>query len=121
MLAAITAARQKGYKSNRFRQSFRLNFNDKKIIEEQGYLELEKQAKEIIRNRLKIKPSNDGKQTPYRGHPIFKAQHATACCCRKCVQKWHRIPAYRELNNQEMHQLVNTVMTWIRKEMKGVA
>ncbi len=27
-------------------------------------------------------PRNDGKQTPFRGHPVFTAQHATATCCR---------------------------------------
>ncbi|MCP9485713.1 MAG: DUF4186 domain-containing protein [Gaiellaceae bacterium MAG52_C11] len=27
-------------------------------------------------------PRKDGKQTPYRGHPVFVAQHATATCCR---------------------------------------
>ena len=46
---------------------------------------------------------NDGKQTPMRGHPVFIAQHATGCCCRGCFEKWHRIPAGRELTDEEQH------------------
>ena len=26
-----------------------------------------------------------------RGHPVFLAQHACACCCRKCLYKWYKI------------------------------
>jgi hypothetical protein len=36
-------------------------------------------------------PLNDGKQTPFKGHPVFIAQHATATCCRGCLAKWHGI------------------------------
>jgi hypothetical protein len=36
-------------------------------------------------------PANDGKQTTFQGHPVFVAQHATACCCRGCLAKWHGI------------------------------
>jgi hypothetical protein len=25
-------------------------------------------------------PPNDGKQTPFKGHPVFTVQHATATC-----------------------------------------
>ena len=34
----------------------------------------------------------DGKQTPMKNHPVFIAQHATATCCRGCLEKWHHIP-----------------------------
>jgi hypothetical protein len=44
---------------------------------------------------------NDGKQTPMRGHPVFIAQHATATCCRGCLEKWHAIPHGRALSEQE--------------------
>ena len=33
-------------------------------------------------------PVNDGKQTPMKGHPIFKAMHGSAMCCRGCMEKW---------------------------------
>ncbi|MEU6081408.1 DUF4186 family protein [Streptomyces sp. NPDC047108] len=40
-------------------------------------------------------PYKDGRQTPYRGHPVFVAQHATATCCRGCPQRCHHIPQGR--------------------------
>ena len=24
---------------------------------------------------------------------VFVAQHATACCCRGCLEKWYRVPS----------------------------
>ncbi len=50
-------------------------------------------ARDFVRTRLApAQIPNDGKQTPMRGHPVFLAQHATGCCCRGCLYKWHRIP-----------------------------
>ncbi len=43
----------------------------------------------------------DGKQTPMKGHPVFIAQHATATCCRGCLEKWHRIPKGAELTTEQ--------------------
>ena len=59
---------------------------------------------------------NDGRQTPMRGHPVFIAQHATACCCRKCLEKWHRIPAGRELSAAEQRYVVAVLMAWIGRQ-----
>ena len=58
-------------------------------------------------------PKNDGKQTPMRGHPVFIAQHATATCCRKCIQKWHGIEKGRALNDAEVQFIVALIMGWI--------
>jgi hypothetical protein len=32
-------------------------------------------------------PTNDGKQTPMRKHPVFVAQHATGTCGRGCLEE----------------------------------
>ena len=61
--------------------------------------------------------ANDGKQTPMRGHPIFVAQHATGCCCRGCLEKWHHIPKGRPLTLQEQEYIVQILMTWIEKQL----
>ena len=58
-------------------------------------------------------PKNDGKQTPMRGHPVFIAQHATATCCRKCIQKWHGIEKGRALSEPEIDYVVALIMEWI--------
>ena len=60
---------------------------------------------------------NDGKQTPMRGHPVFVAQHATATCCRGCLEKWHCIPKGRELTEAEQEYVVNVIMEWIGREI----
>ena len=58
-------------------------------------------AAELLAKRLApTAPHKDGKQTPYRGHPVFVAQHATATCCRSCLQRWHGIPKGRELDGR---------------------
>ena len=77
-------------------------------------------ARDFVRDRLA--PSfiaNDGKQTPMRGHPVFIAQHATACCCRGCLNKWYRIPKNVELTPAQQEKIVNLLMAWIEKQMKN--
>jgi len=71
--------------------------------------------------RLRLAPSdipNDGKQTPMRGHPVFVAQHACACCCRGCLEKWYKIPKGIELSNDVQQGIVKILMAWIDREMR---
>ena len=51
-------------------------------------------------------------------HPVFIAQHATATCCRECIQKWHKMQPGRELSQVQQDYLVDVIMTWIEKEME---
>ena len=81
---------------------------------------IEKHAINFIKTRLA--PSNipkDGKQTPMRGHPVFIAQHACACCCRGCLNKWYHIPKNRELTEDEQKRIVKLLMEWIKKELNN--
>jgi len=41
----------------------------------------------LIEKRIKTRKENDGRQTPWKRLPVFDAQHATALCCRKCMEK----------------------------------
>lgn len=100
-----------------FRKKFKLNSKDKKYLEEKGFEIIKSHAKDFIKKR--IAPSNipnDGKQTPMRGHPVFTAQHATATCCRGCINKWHKFPKGIELNEQQQEYLVNLIMEWLRRQ-----
>ena len=63
--------------------------------------------------------SNDGRQTPMKGHPVFKAQHACACCCRGCLEKWYHVPEGIELTKDQQRRIVNLLMAWIESEMKS--
>ena len=67
----------------------------------------------------RAEPKNDGKQTPMRGHPVFIAQHATACCCRGCLAKWHGIPQGVPLSAEQQVYIVGMLMSWMRREMEN--
>ena len=87
---------------------------------EKGMDTIREHAEEIIRKRLApAEPANDGEQTPMRGapkgHPVFLAQHATATCCRGCLEKWHGIEKGRELTASEQQYVANIIMRWIDK------
>ena len=75
-----------------FRSRFHLSTKDKEYIAAKGLATICKHAEDFVAKRLApaVIP-NDGRQTPMRGHPVFVAQHATATCCRGCLEKWHHI------------------------------
>lgn len=101
---------------SKFRSSFHLKNDMIKYIEKNGLDVIKKHAYDFINQRLKIKPKNDGKQTPMKGHPVFVAQHACACCCRSCLYKWHHIDENKILTESEIEYIVNLLMKWIEKE-----
>ena len=104
---------------SKFRSSFSLKANDRSYVSDKGMDKVRKHACDFIRKRLaQADIPNDGKQTPMRGHPVFVAQHATATCCRGCLEKWHHIPKGRELTENEQEYIVNVIMEWISREMK---
>lgn len=103
---------------SKFRGSFHLRRYMLNYINEKGLDKIKEHAYDFIRKRLA--PSvipNDGKQTPMKGHPVFIAQHATATCCRGCLEKWHHIPKGRILTKKEIDYIVNLIMLWINKEV----
>lgn len=101
-----------------FRSRFRLTQKDKSYIVSKGMATIRRHAIDFVTKRLApaVIP-NDGKQTPIRGHPVFLAQHATGCCCRSCLSKWHHIPAGRQLTEEEQQYIVAVLMTWIERQL----
>jgi hypothetical protein len=74
-------------------------------------------AAEIIAERLALaEPRNDGRQTPYRNHPVFVAQHATATC-RSCLETWHGIAKGHRLDRGERAYVVEVIGRWIDGEL----
>lgn len=103
---------------SKFRSQFHLRENDIAYIQEKGLDNIQRHAEEFITKRLAPAViSNDGKQTPYHGHPVFIAEHATATCCRNCLYKWHHIAPNRELTKEEINYIVTIIMTWIQNQM----
>ena len=101
-----------------FRSRFHLRREEREYAQKQGMEILRSHAEDFIRRRLA--PAfipNDGRQTPMRGHPVFVAQHACACCCRGCLAKWHGIPAGRELTPEQQESIVILLMAWLEMEM----
>ncbi len=106
--------------NSKFRSSFHLNKKMKEYVINNGYEKVKVHAEEILRKRIQqANPKNDGKQTPMKQvHPVFIAQHATACCCRGCIEKWHRIPKGVELNDEQINYMTKIIMKWIEYEIK---
>ena len=106
---------------SKFRSSFHLKEKDKEYIKDKGMDKIREHAKDFITKRLAPKViNNDGKQTPYKGHPVFISQHATATCCRSCLYKWHKIDMNKTLSEEEIDYIVNVIMKWIENENKKI-
>lgn len=79
------------------------------------------EADDLLVKRLgAASPRNDGKQTPFKGHPVFIAQHATATCCRGCLAKWHGIRKGHALGPAELARVMAVIERWLRKETAGI-
>lgn len=102
-----------------FRNKFHLKDKDKEYVKEKGIDEITDHAYNFVDTRLSLLRENDGRQTPMRGHPVFIAQHATATCCRGCVEKWHHIKKEKVLSEDEKEYLVNVIISWIEKEINN--
>jgi len=103
-------------KKSRFRRSFRLDSRELSYVREKGIGKISEYARQILEKRLRKKPENDGRQTPYKG-ALFKAMHATATCCRKCMFKWHRVPLYRDMTGKELDYAVWLITEWVRRQL----
>lgn len=102
-----------------FRARFRLTTRDAAYIASKGLPAVLAHAHEIITKRLApARPPNDGKQTPYRGHPVFVAQHATGACCRGCLAKLHGIPQETRLEAAEVAHIVAVIERWLKAELE---
>lgn len=106
-------------KASKFRASFTLKEKDRAYVRKKGMDTIRRHAQDFVRKRLAPAAiPNDGKQTPMHGHPVFLAQHACACCCRGCLNKWYRVPESIELNEQQQEKIVNLLMAWIERQMQ---
>ena len=104
---------------SKFRSSFKLKKKDIDYINQKGLETIKSHAQDFISKR--VAPafvSNDGKQTPMRGHPVFIAQHATATCCRKCINKWHKFSMGTQLTQEQQDYIVKLIMEWIKRQLE---
>lgn len=102
-------------KSSPFRSRFTLRGKELLYLREKGIDKIMDHARAFVEERLApADPPNDGRQTPMRNHPVFIAQHATASCCRKCLMKWHGIPAHSHpLTGEEKEYVLSLLRRWM--------
>ena len=68
----------------------------------------------------RAKPFWDGMQTPFQGRVVYYAQHATATCCRRCVEEWHGIPRGRPLTENELGYLEYLVTRYLDERVTDI-
>ena len=98
-----------------YRRRFLLSNAEKFKLKITGLPKILAQASDIIdRNIAPERPVNDGTQTPMKGHPVHIAQHATATCCRGCLEKWHGIPKGVALGGSEKRYILSVLEIWLK-------
>lgn len=80
-------------------------------------------ALRLIRSTVgKVADAFDGRRVPWedRGHILNFAQHATATCCRKCIEVWHEIPANRALSDEEIAYFAALLLVYVDARMPNL-
>lgn len=104
-----------------FRRRKRLLGAELDQLRARGLDEVVRHARRFVKERLSsASPENEGRQTPYRGHPAFIAQHATGTCCRACLEIWHAMPKGEPLDDASQEWVVGLISAWLRREA-GIA
>jgi hypothetical protein len=101
-------------KSSSYRRNMGLTAFEKKSVMKEGFGKVVERCREAL-DDLDMPDYTHG-ETPYKG-VVPKAQHATSTCCRKCMFRWHGIPRYRELTEEERAYVIRLILRWVRKEL----
>lgn len=87
-----------------------------------GKIALKEKARKILNTRIgKYNYFMDGRQTPMGKDEIINyAQHATATCCRKCLEAWHNIPMEMQLSPEQLDFCTELVMKYVEKRLPSL-
>jgi Domain of unknown function (DUF4186) len=86
-----------------------------------GTTALQVAAEKRIRSSVgPAQPWRDGTQTPKSGNPLYYAQHATATCCRKCIQYWHGVETGRDLSEEEIQYFTALVNMFVEDRLPNL-
>jgi Domain of unknown function (DUF4186) len=87
-----------------------------------GRAKLKQAARERLAKCLApADPPRDGRQTPLSGNAIFYAQHATATCCRTCLEYWHNIPKGKPLTTDELAYSAKLIDLFLDERLPDLA
>lgn len=82
-----------------------------------GWIKLRGAVRHRIEKSVAVKSAWDGRQTPKFGNPIFYAQHATASCCRTCIEEWHGIPQDQHLDANQIEYLSDLCFLYLKQRL----
>lgn len=86
-----------------------------------GSIALHASVEHRIRKAVGTKRAFDGRQTSMTGNPIHYAQHATACCCRKCIAEWHGIPPDQPLTDEQVLYFTELCKLYLSQRLPQLA
>jgi hypothetical protein len=112
-------------------ETFRLHMMHVEVPEKVQQLALAKgidtlreRTERAIRSALKKRRSQnafDGRQTPRETSESARiqhyAQHATATCCRQCLEYWHQIPAEDQLTEAQIQYCIDLAWEYISRRL----
>lgn len=102
-----------------FRAQFHLRAQERAYVRTRGFDTVLDHARQFVVDRVAAaRPDKDGRQTPWGGHPVFRAQHATGTCCRGCLQKNHGIRRGHALGRREIDYVVAVIGRWIELDIE---
>ncbi|HEX4148992.1 MAG TPA: DUF4186 domain-containing protein [Pirellulales bacterium] len=105
-----------------FRRRFQLDAQHRAYLNQVGLAAILEHGRRFVLQRLApAAPPDDGRQTPWRGHPVFVAQHATATCCRRCLSKWHHAARGSALSEAQVDDVLKLVGGWLDRQGAGSA
>jgi hypothetical protein len=86
-----------------------------------GMKALRAEAEAIIRGSV-AQPNHPraGRQTPWEGKIVYYAQHATACCCRRCLEVWYSISRKEDLTPEQIGYFTELVCRYILERVPGI-
>ncbi|NET39676.1 MAG: DUF4186 domain-containing protein [Cyanothece sp. SIO1E1] len=100
-----------------FRSQFQLYQREREYLNRKGLAVILAHGADFVAQRLApAYPTRDGRQMPWRGHPVFIAQHATDTCCRRCLSRWHGIPSGIALTTTQQQYVLTVIEAWLRRQ-----
>jgi hypothetical protein len=96
----------------------------KDLAKRRSFADLEASALLSVRRSIAApldEQFRDGMQTPREDSTDARiyhfGQHATATCCRKCLNRWHGIPLEQPLSTEDLRYFHKLVMLYVEERL----
>jgi hypothetical protein len=80
---------------------------------------IRRHATELIARRVARRAGEGRARGAVPRAPRLRRQHATAACCRTCLERWHEMPRGRELSADEQAYVVGVICRWVERQIRG--